>query len=137
MLMMLCDGSSKAFVPIPVPDAVTVTDCPTIALLKAAAAAELNAALALVALVAVEPTPLTVKLITPPATLAFIQIVFAPLPKVIAFVADVPVYLLLIALAIAFYMLKGLNYRQIAEKMGKSPKAIDNAIQRMKGKAEG
>ncbi len=35
------------------------------------------------------------------------------------------------------YMLKGLNYRQIAEKMGKSPKAIDNAIQRMKGKAEG
>ena len=34
------------------------------------------------------------------------------------------------------YMLEGLNYRQIAEKMGKSPKAIDNAIQRMKGKAE-
>lgn len=32
------------------------------------------------------------------------------------------------------YMLEGLNYRQIAEKMGKSPKAIDNAIQRMKGK---
>ena len=34
------------------------------------------------------------------------------------------------------YMLEGLNYRQIAEKMEKSPKAIDNAIQRMKGKAE-
>lgn len=34
------------------------------------------------------------------------------------------------------YMLEGLNYRQIAEKMGKSPKAIDNAIQRMKGKFE-
>lgn len=34
------------------------------------------------------------------------------------------------------YMLEGMNYRQIAEKMGKSPKAIDNAIQRMKGKAE-
>ncbi len=34
------------------------------------------------------------------------------------------------------YMLEGLNYRQIAEKMGKSPKAIDNAIQRMKGKVE-
>ena len=34
------------------------------------------------------------------------------------------------------YMLEGLSYRQIAEKMGKSPKAIDNAIQRMKGKAE-
>ena len=34
------------------------------------------------------------------------------------------------------YMLEGLNYRQIAEKMGKSPKAIDNAIQRMKNKTE-
>lgn len=34
------------------------------------------------------------------------------------------------------YMLEGLNYRQIAEQMGKSPKAIDNAIQRMKNKAE-
>lgn len=32
------------------------------------------------------------------------------------------------------YMLEGLNYRQIAERMGKSPKAIDNAIQRMRGK---
>lgn len=32
------------------------------------------------------------------------------------------------------YMLEGLNYQQIAEKMGKSPKAIDNAIQRMKSK---
>ena len=35
------------------------------------------------------------------------------------------------------YMLEGLNYRQIAEQMGKSPKAIDNAIQRMRTKAEG
>ena len=35
------------------------------------------------------------------------------------------------------YMLEGLNYRQIAERMGKSPKAIDNAIQRMRTKAEG
>lgn len=34
-------------------------------------------------------------------------------------------------------MLEGFNYRQIAEKMGKSPKAVDNAIQRMKGKADG
>lgn len=34
------------------------------------------------------------------------------------------------------YMLEGLNYRQIAKEMGKSPKSIDNAIQRMKGKAE-
>ena len=32
------------------------------------------------------------------------------------------------------YMLEGFNYQQIAEKMGKSPKAIDNAIQRMKSK---
>ena len=32
------------------------------------------------------------------------------------------------------HMLEGLNYRQIAERMGKSPKAIDNAIQRMRGK---
>ncbi len=30
--------------------------------------------------------------------------------------------------------LSGLNYRQIAEKMGKSPKAIDNALQRIKAK---
>lgn len=30
--------------------------------------------------------------------------------------------------------LQGLNYQQIAEKMGKSPKAIDNALQRIKGK---
>lgn len=30
--------------------------------------------------------------------------------------------------------LKGLNYRQIAEKMGKSPKAIDNALSRIKSK---
>lgn len=34
-------------------------------------------------------------------------------------------------------MLEGFPYRQIAEKMGKSPKAIDNAIQRMRVKAEG
>lgn len=30
--------------------------------------------------------------------------------------------------------LSGLNYQQIAEKMGKSPKAIDNALQRIKTK---
>lgn len=30
--------------------------------------------------------------------------------------------------------LAGLNYRQIAEKMGKSPKAIDNALSRIKAK---
>lgn len=30
--------------------------------------------------------------------------------------------------------LSGLNYRQIAEKMGKSPKAIDNALSRIKSK---
>ncbi|MDY5884424.1 MAG: sigma-70 family RNA polymerase sigma factor [Roseburia sp.] len=30
--------------------------------------------------------------------------------------------------------LSGMNYQQIAEKMGKSPKAIDNALQRIKGK---
>lgn len=35
------------------------------------------------------------------------------------------------------YMLEGLNYRQIAERMGKSPKAVDNAIQRMRKKADG
>ena len=32
------------------------------------------------------------------------------------------------------YMLEGLNYRQIAEKTGKTPKSIDNAIQRMRTK---
>lgn len=32
------------------------------------------------------------------------------------------------------YMLDGLNYRQIAEKMNRSPKAIDNAIQRLRSK---
>jgi len=32
------------------------------------------------------------------------------------------------------YMLEGLNYKQIAEEMGKTPKAIDNAIQRMRTK---
>lgn len=35
------------------------------------------------------------------------------------------------------YMLSGLNYRQIADKMQKSPKAIDNAVQRMKSKVAG
>ena len=30
--------------------------------------------------------------------------------------------------------LSGLNYQQIAEKMKKSPKAIDNALQRIKTK---
>ncbi|MBO5371931.1 MAG: sigma-70 family RNA polymerase sigma factor [Lachnospiraceae bacterium] len=30
------------------------------------------------------------------------------------------------------YMLEGLNYRQIAELIGKTPKSIDNAIQRMR-----
>ena len=30
--------------------------------------------------------------------------------------------------------LSGLNYKQIAQRMGKSPKAIDNALQRIKGK---
>ena len=30
--------------------------------------------------------------------------------------------------------LSGLNYQQIAEKMKKSPKAIDNALQRIKSK---
>ena len=35
------------------------------------------------------------------------------------------------------YMIEGLPYRQIAKKMGKSPKAVDNAIQRMRMKAEG
>lgn len=30
--------------------------------------------------------------------------------------------------------LSGLNYQQIADKMGKSPKAIDNALQRIKNK---
>lgn len=32
------------------------------------------------------------------------------------------------------YYLAGLNYQQIAEQMGKSPKAIDNALQRIKTK---
>ncbi len=30
--------------------------------------------------------------------------------------------------------LSGFNYKQIAQRMGKSPKAIDNALQRIKGK---
>ena len=30
--------------------------------------------------------------------------------------------------------LKGLTYQEIAEKLGKKPKAIDNALQRIKGK---
>ena len=33
--------------------------------------------------------------------------------------------------------LSGLNYQQIAEKMKKSPKAIDNALQRIKTKNQG
>ena len=32
------------------------------------------------------------------------------------------------------YFLQGLDYHQIAEKMGKKPKAIDNALQRIKRK---
>lgn len=32
------------------------------------------------------------------------------------------------------FYLAGLNYQQIAEEMGKSPKAIDNALQRIKAK---
>ena len=32
--------------------------------------------------------------------------------------------------------LQGTDYRQIAELLGKSPKSIDNALQRIKGKAE-
>lgn len=32
------------------------------------------------------------------------------------------------------YHLQGLNYRQIAECMGKEPKSIDNALQRIRGK---
>jgi len=35
------------------------------------------------------------------------------------------------------YYLAGLNYQQIAEQMVKSPKAIDNALQRIKIKAKG
>lgn len=35
------------------------------------------------------------------------------------------------------YYLQGLNYRQIAEIMGKQPKAIDNALQRIRGKLSG
>ena len=30
--------------------------------------------------------------------------------------------------------LEGKNYRQIAEELGKSPKTIDNALSRIKGK---
>lgn len=30
--------------------------------------------------------------------------------------------------------LKGLTYQEIAERLGKTPKAIDNALQRIKGK---
>lgn len=32
--------------------------------------------------------------------------------------------------------LEGLNYRQIAEKMGKTPKVIDNALQRIRAKVQ-
>ncbi len=35
------------------------------------------------------------------------------------------------------YYLKGMNYRQIAEVMKKQPKAIDNALQRIKSKLSG
>lgn len=35
------------------------------------------------------------------------------------------------------YYLQGMNYRQIAEIMEKQPKAIDNALQRIKGKLSG
>lgn len=35
------------------------------------------------------------------------------------------------------YYLQGLNYQQIAEVMGKKPKAIDNALQRIKNKLGG
>ena len=34
------------------------------------------------------------------------------------------------------FYLAGMNYRQIAEKMGKSSKAIDNALQRIKNKIQ-
>ena len=34
------------------------------------------------------------------------------------------------------YYISGLNYQQIAEEMGKSPKAIDNALQRIKAKVK-
>lgn len=35
------------------------------------------------------------------------------------------------------YYLEGMNYQQIAQIMGKKPKAIDNALQRIKGKLSG
>ncbi len=35
------------------------------------------------------------------------------------------------------YYLQGMNYQQIAEAMGRKPKAIDNALQRIKGKLAG
>ena len=35
------------------------------------------------------------------------------------------------------YYLQGLNYQQIAEVMGRKPKAIDNCLQRIKGKLNG
>jgi RNA polymerase sporulation-specific sigma factor len=31
--------------------------------------------------------------------------------------------------------MNGMDYRQIAEKLGKPPKSIDNALQRIKAKA--
>ena len=34
------------------------------------------------------------------------------------------------------FYLTGLNYQQIAEEMGKSPKAVDNALQRIKAKVK-
>ena len=33
--------------------------------------------------------------------------------------------------------LEGMNYNQIAEHMGKTPKAVDNALQRIRGKIRG
>ncbi|MCD8149469.1 MAG: sigma-70 family RNA polymerase sigma factor [Clostridiales bacterium] len=35
------------------------------------------------------------------------------------------------------YYLEGMNYRQIAEKMEKPPKSIDNALQRIRAKVQG
>ena len=33
--------------------------------------------------------------------------------------------------------LEGMNYNQIAEHMGKTPKAVDNALQRIRSKIRG
>lgn len=37
---------------------------------------------------------------------------------------------------VLYLHLMGTDYRKIAELLGKSPKSIDNAIQRIRGKAE-